>query len=716
MELINFVQTLLRPEQISPFIRKIFEIETKESRFLPHFVSKFSFPRLVLLTKVNQALDALLKDGVIPANQKLELFKKINNWFVQSRQLLYYGIPLITSNHQVMLVLQKAIRNAIPVVDHDPSNELGFVSENGFITKLGLSCLRLRSDATQDFWDNLANLEHLAYLELSDNDLRALPPALQKLKKLHKIILYGNPLEQLSLEMRSWLASFQHRGGIIFGCNPPLFDIEIQDSDLDALKILDNIFLRKLPVEERLWENRIEVEHRKITKLDLSGMHLGHFDEKIVTTLERFESLNNLDISRNSLKNLPDTITKLAFLQRLDISYNKFSTLPEEITHLKNLQYFNAESNPRLIPEREIREWLRQLKARGSEIPNYDPKWDISDSEYSALLEIEEMIGSPIPSKPSLLTEDFGVVVAGNHVIAMDLHDQAIMPKSLPDFLRLKQKFSSLSTFRPPQGASRVAEFYSGNQTRFKRLGDIAKIVNNTTLSPLVLPNWAFRIKEIIKDDIVIRYRTGQTFKMPAQDFLPCFTTLRKSDKILDPSPSGFAVKEPSNHVLLDFDYQFRAPLDKFMAQSRRKTRWALDSMLDVMRGQIIIQRAPPYHVIFTATPQLASSKFWILEGPVQSTAQLLVSWLDSAWGKMQFYSNEPLKEILIPDLHSMGDSAKNECISALQGLTLHTRDRRRLDECWAKALREQFCFKDVDLVLRDINSLLDQKVKPRRR
>ncbi|XP_028633638.1 leucine-rich repeat and calponin homology domain-containing protein 4 isoform X1 [Grammomys surdaster] len=170
-------------------------------------------------------------------------------------------------------------RNRFPEV---PEAACQLVSLEGL--SLYHNCLRCLNPA-------LGNLTALTYLNLSRNQLSALPPYICQLP-LRVLIISNNKLEAL----------------------PP--DI----STLGSLRQLDvsSNELRSLPVE-------------------LGSLH----------------SLRDLNVRRNQLSTLPDELGDLP-LVRLDFSCNRVSRIPVSFCHLRHLQVILLDSNPLQSPPAQI--------------------------------------------------------------------------------------------------------------------------------------------------------------------------------------------------------------------------------------------------------------------------------------------------------------------------------------------------------------------------
>jgi Leucine-rich repeat (LRR) protein len=78
-----------------------------------------------------------------------------------------------------------------------------------------------------------------------------------------------------------------------------------------------------------------------VFRLNLSKQHLENIPESVFT----LTNLQELDISDNNIEYIPSGIEKLRNLQTIDISNNKLKTLPAEIGNLINLKYLLLNRN-----------------------------------------------------------------------------------------------------------------------------------------------------------------------------------------------------------------------------------------------------------------------------------------------------------------------------------------------------------------------------------
>uniref|UniRef100_A0A3B3WZY9 Uncharacterized protein n=1 Tax=Poecilia mexicana TaxID=48701 RepID=A0A3B3WZY9_9TELE len=140
----------------------------------------------------------------------------------------------------------------------------------GLVHLQRLSCLKLAYNRVLALPPTVGVLRALELLDLSNNQLKSLPPALFTLHRLRRLLLAGNLLPELPSEVK-------------------------------ALALL--------------------------TELDLSGNRLESLTSDLFNCLE----LRILNVSRNSIGSLPGGISALSHLSRLDLRSNSLEELPAEL-------------------------------------------------------------------------------------------------------------------------------------------------------------------------------------------------------------------------------------------------------------------------------------------------------------------------------------------------------------------------------------------------
>jgi internalin A len=178
-----------------------------------------------------------------------------------------------------------------------------------------------------------ARYRQFGELDLSDNQLTSLPPAIGILINLIRLRLDGNRLTNLPPEIAQLIT-------------------------LERLR-LDGNQLTTLPPEVTKLPN--------LTSLDLHGNQLTDLPPEIT----QLTKLTRLDLWGNRLTIVPSEITKLISLTSLDLRYNKLTSLPPEIAKLTNLTYLNLSGNQLTSLPVDIAKLskLFDLDLRGNQLP-----------------------------------------------------------------------------------------------------------------------------------------------------------------------------------------------------------------------------------------------------------------------------------------------------------------------------------------------------------
>lgn len=112
----------------------------------------------------------------------------------------------------------------------------------------------------------------------------------------------------------------------------------IENSKVD----ISNLFLDSIDGISR-W-----LRHPQAQQLDISNNMLRSLPQE----LESGKSLFSINASHNRLEKLPDILCSLPSLEKLDVSFNVLKTLPEQIGSLKKLVRINAKHNAlKSLPE-----------------------------------------------------------------------------------------------------------------------------------------------------------------------------------------------------------------------------------------------------------------------------------------------------------------------------------------------------------------------------
>ena len=141
-------------------------------------------------------------------------------------------------------------------------------------------------------------LEHVQVLDLSYTKIREIPPEIKQLKNLRELRLFGCPLREV----------------------PQIHGLGI-----------DYAFYRRFT--------------KKIDKNQIAGLRFRRREMDELNKAGEFPQLTTLDLQRNELTTLPDSVTQLSRLTTLDLSWNKLTTLPDAVTRLSQLTTLDLRGN-----------------------------------------------------------------------------------------------------------------------------------------------------------------------------------------------------------------------------------------------------------------------------------------------------------------------------------------------------------------------------------
>jgi Leucine-rich repeat (LRR) protein len=110
------------------------------------------------------------------------------------------------------------------------------------------------------------------------------------------------------------------------------------------LKIASDVLYKSEKVEAltRDLEKKLSIYIKGLQIVKLNGMALEKFDFNLFAK----KNITSLDLSKNTISNLPDYFDGLSNLKDLDLSKNNIKNLPDSILNLPALEFLNISSNP----------------------------------------------------------------------------------------------------------------------------------------------------------------------------------------------------------------------------------------------------------------------------------------------------------------------------------------------------------------------------------
>lgn len=231
----------------------------------------------------------------------------------------------MTSIHEI---IERAKREEATELDLSENQLTALPSEIGHLTKL--QKLDLIGNQLTALPPEIGQLANLRFLDLSDNQLTALSSKIGQLTNLQSLICIYNQLAALPTEIGQ-LINLEGLGL----SNNPITALSTEIGQLTRLQYLDlrDNQLTTLPTEIGQLTN--------LQYLDLSGNQLT----TLPTEIGQLTNLQHLDLSGNQLTALPTEIVQLTNLQYLDLRDNQLTVLLSKIVQLTNLEHLDLSGN-----------------------------------------------------------------------------------------------------------------------------------------------------------------------------------------------------------------------------------------------------------------------------------------------------------------------------------------------------------------------------------
>ncbi|XP_039248635.2 leucine-rich repeat-containing protein 69-like [Styela clava] len=218
-----------------------------------------------------------------------------------------------------------------------------------------LVVLELKNNFIHDLPNALSRLENLEILNVGGNELEILPEVIKSMTKLTKLHLFKNKIQELNTNVLCQLTSL-----VFLNLNDnQIKEIPPEIERLEKLEVisLNHNCLVTLCSEICFLPNLREI-HATHNSLSTLPLELGFL-----------ENLEKLHLSRNKIKELPEGLGKLRKLRLLDVAANELRIFPTELSNVP-LKELYCEANPLLeciavhsVQEEEILS-LKELVAR----------------------------------------------------------------------------------------------------------------------------------------------------------------------------------------------------------------------------------------------------------------------------------------------------------------------------------------------------------------
>jgi internalin A len=213
--------------------------------------------------------------------------------------------------------------------------------------------LNLDSNQLVTLPPEIGQLSHLLTLKVESNELKALPEEVGQLTQLRTLFVDGNQLTGLPRQIRA----LQELFNLAISRNP-MGHVQAEILELRTLTNLwaVSIDLRRLPEEigELTSLERLNLSNNHLTALpdelwnlsNLKQLKLGFNRLSFLPAgIGRLSPLRELDLTSNELVTLPAEIGKMTALTDLQLGGNRLSYLPSEIGRLSALKFLDLSKN-----------------------------------------------------------------------------------------------------------------------------------------------------------------------------------------------------------------------------------------------------------------------------------------------------------------------------------------------------------------------------------
>ncbi|CAM8902458.1 unnamed protein product [Rhodiola kirilowii] len=312
-----------------------------------------------------QILDSSLKPDITPGQDgdKLSFIKLVGL------------IEISLKNGVRELILQKKLSDGIHQLPESIGKLSGLttldLSKNQLValpcTIQGISCLTkldLHDNRIEELPEGFGKLVNLVFLDLRGNQLKSLPDTFCKLVRIEELQLNSNRL----------LALPESIGSLV-----RLKRLMVETNDIEEIphSIGYCCSLRELRADYNRLKALPEAIGR-IEALEILSVRYNNI-KQLPTTMSYLVKLRELDVSFNELESIPESlcfatslvklnfcgnfadlqslprsIGNLEMLEELDISNNQIRVLPESFRLLTRLRILRADENPLQVPPRQI--------------------------------------------------------------------------------------------------------------------------------------------------------------------------------------------------------------------------------------------------------------------------------------------------------------------------------------------------------------------------
>ncbi|XP_007463037.1 PREDICTED: PH domain leucine-rich repeat-containing protein phosphatase 2 isoform X2 [Lipotes vexillifer] len=199
---------------------------------------------------------------------------------------------------------------------------------------LNLQTLCLDGNFLTTLPEELGNLQQLSSLGISFNNFSQIPKVYEKLTMLDKVVMAGNQLEVLNLEVLNCMSHVKH-------VDLRMNHLKTMVENLEGNKYITHMDLRDnqltdLDLSSLCNLEQLHCERNQLRELTLSGFSL----RTLFANSNRLAAVNvypvpslltSLELSRNLLECVPDWACEAKKIEILDVSYNLLTEIPMRI-------------------------------------------------------------------------------------------------------------------------------------------------------------------------------------------------------------------------------------------------------------------------------------------------------------------------------------------------------------------------------------------------
>ncbi|XP_062032743.1 PH domain leucine-rich repeat-containing protein phosphatase 2 isoform X1 [Lepus europaeus] len=210
---------------------------------------------------------------------------------------------------------------------HDLPSEIGNL--------LNLQTLCLDGNFLTTLPEELGNLQQLSSLGISFNNFSQIPEVYEKLTMVDKVVMAGNHLEVLSLEVLNRMSHVKHVDLRMNHLKTMVAENLEGNKHITHMDLRDNQ-LTDLDLSSLCSLEQLHCERNQLRELTLSGFSLRtlYANSNKLTAVNVYpvpSLLTTLELSRNLLECVPDWACDAKKIEIIDVSYNLLTEVPMRI-------------------------------------------------------------------------------------------------------------------------------------------------------------------------------------------------------------------------------------------------------------------------------------------------------------------------------------------------------------------------------------------------